>query len=50
MTEEIEALKEAILVLANYVDGLAWRVSTREERIARTDIHSEIRRLLEVEK
>jgi len=45
--ENIKQLKEAVLALAAYLDGVVWRVTTEEEKKAGTDILSEIREKLE---
>lgn len=47
IAKKVDALTEAILVLANYIDGLAWRAATPEERDASITIHAEIRKILE---
>lgn len=44
--EKIKALKEAILVLANYLDSVVWRTSSEPERTG-INIHAEIRKILE---
>lgn len=46
MNGDIEALKEAILRLAEVVDSLAWRIASEEER-KHLDILDEIRRILD---
>jgi len=45
--ERIKELKEAVKRLADYVDSLAWRVGSPEERDAGITIAGEIRKLLE---
>lgn len=47
MNEEIVQIKEAILVLASYTEGIAWRVSTHEEKKAGMTILKEIRKILD---
>ena len=44
--EEIKKIKDAIIILANNLDGIAWRVSTEEERRAGIAIAEKIRKLL----
>ena len=46
MSEEINEIKEALLVLAKYVDGIAWRVTKGEEREG-IKILEEIREMLD---
>ena len=44
--EEIKKIKEAILILVGNLDGIAWRVSTDEERKAGIEIYDKIQKLL----
>ena len=45
--KKINKLKKAILILTGNVDGIAWRVSSEEERKAGMDIYNKIKELLE---
>ena len=44
--EEIQKIKKAILILAGNLDGVAWRVSTDEERRAGIEIYDKIQELI----
>ena len=46
LAERIKNLEEAISVLAALVDGVAWRVSSEEERRAGIEIHNRIKKIL----
>lgn len=47
MTDMLEPLEQAVLRLAELLDGIAWRVATEEERKAGVKILEEIREILD---
>jgi len=44
--EEIKKIKKVILILAGNLDGVAWRVSTDEEKKAGIEIYDRIQKTL----
>lgn len=50
LAKEIERFKKAILAIADYLEGIAWRVSTQEERDAGIMIHDKIKEIIEGKK
>ena len=49
LSEEIEKVKKALLILAGNLEGVAWRVSSTEERNAGIEISNKIRKIISEE-